>query len=170
LFIYTTLIFLIMISATDIFSRKIPNLILLPACFAAIALHSYMAGMVGIKFSMFGLLAGFSLFLLPFLMSGMGAGDVKGFAALGALIGPSAIFQTFLYTSIIGGLFSLGYMVVVYNIRKKARAGFMALGAFAATRDPRCLAPGPQRTKHKIPYAPAMLLGYLAYLAWGNLV
>lgn len=164
------LIFLIAISVFDLWRRKIPNLISLPVCIAAIAVHSYMAGIEGMKFSMFGLLAGFSLFLLPFLLSGMGAGDVKGFAALGALIGPSAIFQTFLYTAIIGGMFSLGYMVVVYNIREKARAGVMALGAFAATRDPRCLAPTPQKTKHKIPYAPAMLLGYLAYLAWGNLV
>jgi prepilin peptidase CpaA len=165
-----SLIFLIAISASDLWKRKIPNRISIPVCIAALSIHTYLGGVEGIKFSGYGLLAGFFLFLLPFLMSGMGAGDVKGFAALGALIGPSAIFQTFLYTAIIGGLISLGYMVVVYNIREKARAGFMALGAFAATRDPRCLAPGPQKTKHKIPYAPAMLMGHLAYLAWGNLV
>jgi prepilin peptidase CpaA len=116
------------------------------------------------------MVSGFCLLLLPFLMSGMGAGDVKGFAALGALIGPSAIFQTFLYTALIGGVISLVYIVITCNIREKARAGVLALGAFAASRDPRCFAPGSPKKKYKFPYAPAMLLGYLAYLAWGNLV
>ncbi len=165
-----SLIFLIAISVTDLWKRKIPNLISLPVCIAALAIHTYFGGIEGFKFLGFGLLAGFFLFLLPFLMSGMGAGDVKGFAALGALIGPSAIFQTFLYTAIIGGLFSLIYILFACNIREKARAGIMAFGTFAATRDPRCFAPGPSKKKHKLPYAPAMLLGYVAFLVWGNLV
>ena len=45
-----------------------------------------------------------------------------------------------------------------------------ALTAFAATRDVRCLVPETPVKKSKIPYAPAMALGYFAYLAWGNLV
>ncbi len=115
-------------------------------------------------------LVGFLILILPFLLSGMGAGDVKGLAALGALIGPSAIFQTFLYMALIGGVISLVYYAVVYNIREKAQAGVAALATFAATRDVRCLVPEPPAKKHKIPYAPAMALGYFAYLAWGNLV
>jgi prepilin peptidase CpaA len=164
------IIFLIVISATDIWKRKIPNLISIPVCIVGLAIHAHLGGVEGIKLSGFGMLVGFFLFLLPFLMSGMGAGDVKGFAALGALIGPSAIFQTFLYTALIGGVVSLVYIVITCNILEKARAGVMALGAFAASRDPRCLASGSPKKKHKFPYAPAMLLGYLAYLAWGNLV
>jgi prepilin peptidase CpaA len=164
------LIFLIAISAFDIRKKKIPNLISFTVCIAAIAIHSYIGGLDGTRFSILGLLVGFFLLLMPFLLSGMGAGDVKGFAALGALIGPSAIFQTFLYTALIGGVISLGYFVVVYDIREKARAGLTALGAYATSKDIRCLVPEPQKTKHKIPYAPAMALGYLSYLAWGNLV
>ncbi len=164
------LIYLVAISASDLWKRKIPNLISIPVCIAALTIHTYLGSVQGIKFSGFGLLAGFFLLLLPFLMSGMGAGDVKGFAALGALIGPSAIFQTFLYTALIGGAFSLIYILFACNIREKARAGIMAFGTFAATRDPRCFAPGPPKKKHKLPYAPAMLLGYVAYLIWGGLV
>ena len=117
-----------------------------------------------------GLLLGGFGFFCSFLLSGMGAGDVKALAALGALIGPSAIFQTFLYMALIGGVISLVYYAVVYNIREKAQAGVAALATFAATRDVRCLVPETPAKKHKIPYAPAMALGYFAFLAWGNLV
>lgn len=163
-------IFLLAISASDIWRRKIPNLLTFTGCFFAILIHSYLGGVEGAKESLLGILVGFFLFLLPFLMSGMGAGDVKGFAALGALIGPSAIFQTFLYTALIGGALSILYYVAVNDIAEKCREWRSGALAFAVTRDLRCLAAVAPKKKHKFPYAPAMLLGYLAFLAWGNLV
>jgi prepilin signal peptidase PulO-like enzyme (type II secretory pathway) len=72
--------------------------------------------------------------------------------------------------ALIGGAISLVYYAVVCNIREKAQAGVAALAAFAATKDVRCLVPETPAKKHKIPYAPAMALGYFAFLAWGDLV
>jgi prepilin peptidase CpaA len=159
---------LVIIVFFDLQKRKIPNKIVIIFTSIALFLNFIFDNMMS---SVIGATLGFAFLLVPFLLNGLGAGDVKGFAALGALIGPLAIFQTFLYTALIGGGISLVYIVIAYDIREKARAGMMALGAFAASRDPSCLAPGPSKKKHKkFPYAPAMGLGYLAFLAWGNLV
>ena len=162
--------FLSIILWTDLKHRRIPNVVTFTAWVVGMILHLAFASWMGGVNAITGSCIGFTLMLIPFLMSGMGAGDVKAMAALGALIGPSAIFQTFLYMALIGGAISLAYYIIVYDVREKARAGLAALGAFAASLDIRCLAPAPSIKKHKIPYAPAMALGYIAFLAWGNLI
>jgi prepilin peptidase CpaA len=43
-----------------------------------------------------------------FLLGGMGAGDVKLLAALGAWVGPSAAVWMALYAGIAGGVFAVG--------------------------------------------------------------
>ncbi|MBW2186737.1 MAG: prepilin peptidase [Deltaproteobacteria bacterium] len=48
-----------------------------------------MAGFSGFTTSVAGLVTGLLLLIIPYLMGGMGAGDVKALAALGALLGPS---------------------------------------------------------------------------------
>ncbi len=163
-------IFLLVITASDLTRRKIPNSVTISAAVIGFICNIYFSGVNGLLHAGEGFALGFGLLILPFLLSGMGAGDVKAMAALGALIGPSAVFQTFLYMALIGGVISMVYYLAVYNVREKARAGLVALGAFVASRDVRCLVPATPAKKHKIPYAPAMALGYLAYLAWGNLV
>ncbi len=135
----------------------------------AVLSNGYRAGIDGVLGSFLGFLLGGSLLLLPFLLSGMGGGDVKAMAALGALLGPPAIFQTFLYTALIGGGMAILFYAFAHDLREKSRAGLTALGAFVASRDVRCLVPEAPKQKHKFPYAPAMALGYLAYLIWGNL-
>jgi prepilin peptidase CpaA len=154
----------------DLRWRKIPNYLTLSFLILGISTHTIGSGASGFFDAASGTGLGFILMLLPFLFSGMGAGDVKAMAALGALIGPSAVFQTFLYTALAGGAVALVYYVIVYDIRVKAKNGLAALLAFAGSRDIRCLTPQPSPKKHKFPYAPAIALGYGAYLAWGNLV
>lgn len=163
-------IYLASISLLDLRTRRIPNKLILFVTGLAILTNGYQAGIDGILVSFLGFLLGGSLLLLPFLLSGMGGGDVKAMAALGALLGPPAIFQTFLYTALIGGGMAILFYSLAHDLREKSRAGLMALGAFVVSKDVRCLVPEPPKKKHKFPYAPAIALGYLAYLAWGNLV
>ena len=56
---------------------------------------------------MLGLLIGFALLFIPFALGGIGAGDLKLLMALGAFIGPYAIFWVTLLGGIYGGIISL---------------------------------------------------------------
>lgn len=100
---------------TDLRSRKILNIVTLPAILTALIYHSLTLGLDGFLFSSKGFLVGLGLLLIPFLMGGIGAGDVKLLAAIGAWKGVMFVLYTAVYGGIIGGLVAL--MVLVKNKR-----------------------------------------------------
>jgi len=57
--------------------------------------------------SLAGLAVGLALFLPFFLLGGMGAGDVKLLAALGAWLGPGQVFWLAIYASLFGGVLAV---------------------------------------------------------------
>lgn len=71
----------------DLQSNKIPNWLTLPSIVIGLALCYFDNGLIGLKLSAIGLGVGFVVFLIPFALGGMGGGDVKLMAAVGALIG-----------------------------------------------------------------------------------
>jgi prepilin peptidase CpaA len=93
---------------TDIRTRRIPNLLTFGAAGLACVLHGFTGGLTGLGWSALGWLVGVVLFLPFFLLQGMGAGDVKLLAALGAFIGPKEVAFVAMYTSIAGGALGLG--------------------------------------------------------------
>jgi prepilin signal peptidase PulO-like enzyme (type II secretory pathway) len=54
----------------------------------ALFLHAWFDGVPGALFSLGGLVTGLGLFLFFYLSGGIGAGDVKLMAAVGAMVGP----------------------------------------------------------------------------------
>lgn len=98
---------------TDIRRRKILNLVTMPAAAAGIVYHTVTGGFGGFGASLTGLAAGMALLLIPFLMGGIGAGDVKLLGAVGALKGPVFVFYAGLASAIAGGIFAL--LLLVYR-------------------------------------------------------
>ncbi len=150
--------FFFVICITDALFTRIPNWAVLALLAGALVYHLHFAGPAGMITFLAGFGVGLGLLIVPFLMGGMGAGDVKALAALGALIGPMAVFQVFLYLALIGGV--MGFVHLIVSRRE-------ALFAFAATRDVKTIATG---EKLKFPYAAAMAFGYFAYISWGRMI
>jgi prepilin peptidase CpaA len=92
---------------TDVRSRKIPNLLTFGAALCGILFHSALSGWPGLVTAAGGWAIGVALFLPFFLLRGMGAGDVKLLAALGAWLGPMQTIWLALFTSIAGGVMAL---------------------------------------------------------------
>ena len=93
--------------ATDLHSRRIPNWLTFGATAAAIAFQYASAGPGGVQHAMSGWILGLLLFMPMFVLGGMGAGDVKLLAALGAWLGPSDAFYLALNASLAGGLIAV---------------------------------------------------------------
>jgi prepilin peptidase CpaA len=93
---------------SDIRTRRIPNVLTLSAAFAALIFHAATGGWVAAGWSLAGWLAGAALFFPIFALRGMGAGDVKLLAAVGAWLGPGQVVFVALATSIAGGLMGAG--------------------------------------------------------------
>ena len=91
---------------TDWREHRIYNKLLGPAFLFAIILHALNGGLTGVIGSLLGSILGFSLLLVPYFLGGMGAGDVKLLAVIGAFGGVDFVFLSFLYGAAIGGIIS----------------------------------------------------------------
>ena len=103
---------LVFASVTDIRDHRIPNWLTLSGMVVGLASYFLAGGFRGLLFSAEGLILGFAL-LIPFYMcGGMGAGDVKLLAAVGALLGPSGVMKAFLCTALVGGAYAIILLAV----------------------------------------------------------
>jgi prepilin peptidase CpaA len=92
---------------TDLRSRRVPNAVTFPAIVAGVATHTLATGASGAVHAALGCLAGGALFFPFFAIGGLGGGDVKLMAALGAWIGPGAALWTALYGACAGGVMAV---------------------------------------------------------------
>lgn len=109
---------------TDFFSQRIPNWLVLPGAVLALCLHSVEGGGSAVLGGVLGWLAGFSLLIGFYAKGGMGAGDVKLMACIGAFVGVYRVFWVFVYTTLLGGVYALG--IIVYSM--VARTGWADTG------------------------------------------
>ncbi len=101
---------LVLAAANDLQFRKIPNLLSLSVIGLSILYYGWVHGLEGLIFSVSGMLMGTALFIGPYLLGGMGAGDAKLMGAVGAVLGPRGVFICFLYIAVVGGIYA-GFML-----------------------------------------------------------
>src|SRR4026208_1560982 len=104
------MIVLLIAVVTDLRSSRIPNWLTFPAMGFALAGHAWLGSMHGVMFSLVGLGTGLGLFFLFYLAGGVGAGDVKLMAAIGAFVGVYGVLSCAWIAMIIGGLSAIGAM------------------------------------------------------------
>ena len=102
----------------DLRVRRIPNWISLSGIILGLGFNAYFDEIPGAKASILGLLLALGLYLPLYLLKGMGAGDVKLMAAIGAVVGPGNWLNIFVFTALLGGIASL---VLVLMRRKVAQ-------------------------------------------------
>ena len=90
-------------SAFDLYSRRIPNALTFGAAAIALVVAAAAGGASGLGASLSGLAIGFALWFPIYLLGGIGAGDVKLMAAIGAWLGPGLALYAGLYAGIVGG-------------------------------------------------------------------
>ncbi|OMF38909.1 hypothetical protein BK133_00710 [Paenibacillus sp. FSL H8-0548] len=106
-------LFLAIAFIVDIRKQIIPNWLTAASFAAAIVYHAVLGGMEGITAALIGAAAGFFPLLLLHLAKGIGAGDVKLFAALGAWLGVWTVLQVLLYSILYAG--AIGICLVIMN-------------------------------------------------------
>jgi prepilin peptidase CpaA len=105
----------------DLRRMKIPNYVIFPTMLVALGYHTLTSGLSGLLFSAGGLALGLGLFILPYALGGMGAGDVKLMAALGAIVGPRGILIASILTILAGGVYGL----ILFALHPRYTAGFL---------------------------------------------
>ncbi|MDY6852025.1 MAG: A24 family peptidase [Thermodesulfobacteriota bacterium] len=119
---------------TDIKRQRIPNPLTISAALAGLCFQCYEAGLAeGGCFALQGLALGVSLLFIPFLLGGMGGGDVKLLGALGAWLGPADVAAVFFYTAVAGSVWAL-WVMLGRGSRMRLVGVWFDITAFLATR------------------------------------
>jgi prepilin peptidase CpaA len=105
----------------DVRTRRIPNVLTFGAAVAGIVTHTWLGGVDGLAASVFGWVVGASLFFPLFALRGMGAGDVKLLAAIGAWLGPMPTVMVAFYSTLAGGLMALAVALRAGYLRQAIR-------------------------------------------------
>ncbi len=109
---------------TDWRTRRIPNVLTFGAALAGLLYQFATGGVEALGQGLLGWVLGALVFLLPFALGGLGGGDVKLLAALGAWLGPVDALWLALYTGVAGGVMAIavaafyGYLgTAVQNVK-----------------------------------------------------
>jgi len=125
----------------DLARRQIANWIPLAALSAGFGWQIGQSGLRGLLYAGIGTVAGFAVFLIFYLLGGMGGGDIKLMAGFGALLGFHQVIAAAMWTAGVGGAIAVGVLGV--------RALRRVLGATVKH----------EKDQESIPYAPAIALG-----------
>jgi prepilin peptidase CpaA len=159
---WPTLLTVTVAAITDLRTRRVPNWLVFPFLLMGIAVSVITRGWAGLESSFLGILAGAGALGLFYLLGGMGMGDVKLLASIGAWIGPWQILVAFVFMGLAGGVMALiwairgrfvqesldGVADLIFGFRKRGwRPDATLKLANPSTR--------------KIPYAPAIAVGVI---------
>ena len=121
---------------TDAQTRRIPNALVAAGAAAGCLFNTWTSGSAGLSRAVFGMAAGFCVFLPFYLLRGMGGGDIKLMAALGACLGALAVLQAALVASIAGAVFAIA-VAARHGVLARTMAGAARLLGSWLTRGPR---------------------------------
>lgn len=128
-----------------------------------VLLHSW-GGFPPLLDSLYGCSLGIGLFLLPFIVGWLGAGDVKLMGALGAILGSAIIPRVAFYAVLAGSLLAL---VAFLGTKSRLRdftnlwRDFKLLILTKGAVLPESVAERSHKGAHTIPYGAAIVLGAL---------
>jgi prepilin peptidase CpaA len=151
---------------TDLKFRRILNIVTFPAILAGLMVHSMAQGWEGFLFSGLGLMTGMATLLIPFLLGGMGAGDVKLMGAVGALMGTAFTLQAFVVVALIGGLISLLLIVKQNGLLYCLKSLYIFPALLTETKGTFFLKPN--HTSIAFPYGIPIVLGTIFTFVWGG--
>jgi prepilin peptidase CpaA len=134
----------------DLRRRQIANWIPAAALLGGLAWQISQSGWRGALNSLLGTTAGFAVFLVFYLLGGMGGGDVKLMAGFGALLGARTLLEASLWTAGVGGLLALA-VLGMRPLWRWVKGRMRPAGELAVAE--------PGEKSDSIPYAPAITLG-----------
>jgi prepilin peptidase CpaA len=164
---------LIVAAVIDGYKLKVPNWLTFPFILSGLVVGLLTGGWAGLGYALLGMLVGLALLLPAYAIGGMGAGDVKLLAGVGAWIGTLDTLYAFCVSAVVGGIIAI-LMVLYRRDWKKHYYQFFAIWTEVVTiRDPEQLstiAAERKSTMLLLPYGIPIAIGTIAYFAFAGLL
>ncbi len=163
------MLFALAMAWSDAKTRRVPNYLNLGCALAGLGYQLGFHGLHGLADGVLGMVLGFGLLILFYAKGGMGAGDVKAMAALGAWLGGWQTIYLFIYMAFSGVLLVilvLGWRGLLWSRSKRLwdfLVGWVLLRS--APSGGGAAAPAASHKSEVVPYAVAMAMG-MAIVCW----
>jgi prepilin peptidase CpaA len=164
---------LIVAAVIDGYKLKVPNWITFPMILSGWAVSAMSFGWQGLGWSLAGTAVGLALLLPAYAIGGMGAGDVKLLAGVGAWVGGTITLYAFCASAIIGG--AIAVLMVLYRRawHKHYQQFWLIWNEMVTIRDPEQLSVIAAERKSSmllLPYGIPIAIGTIAYFAYTGML
>jgi prepilin peptidase CpaA len=152
---------------------KVPNWLTFPFIITGWVYSFAYFGMSGLLWSLGGTVVGLALLLPAYAIGGMGAGDVKLLAGVGAWMHATHTFWGFAYSVIIGAVIAVGMVLYHRSFRKHAMQFWMIAQEIMVIKDPNELSEIAAQRKPSmmlLPYGIPIAIGCIAYFFCSGLM
>jgi prepilin peptidase CpaA len=159
-------VILVVAAIIDGWMLKVPNWITFPLIMSGWVYSAVTGGWPGLGWSLLGTFVGLGLLYGLYMVGGMGAGDVKLLAGIGAWVHLQHTWNIFAATAIVGGIMALAMIAYTGRWRKHFQQFNMLVGEFVEVRDAEALYQRAAERKSKmflLPYGIPMTIAALGY-------
>lgn len=169
--IWVVTITLVVAAVIDGLKLKVPNWITFPMIVSGwiySATLSPFAGWEGLMYSLIGTVVGLALLLPLYAIGGMGAGDVKLLAGVGAWVWGTVTLYAFAVSAVIGGIIAVLMVLAGKSWTKHQSQFWMICNEILTVKDPEKLATIAAERKPTmmlLPYGIPIAIGTIAYFA-----
>jgi len=148
------------IAYMDIRYRRIPNKLVLVTLIWGLTINAFFGAWHGLFSSLGGMALAFAIMFLFHLFGTMGAGDVKLFAGIGAVVGASLVLPTLLVVALLGGVLAICKMIYSRRVIATMFGVFQFFyGLLPGQTVPRFVIPADR--SYTLPYAVPICFGSL---------
>jgi len=152
---------------------RVPNWITFPMVLAGLIYSTCLGGWEGLGAGLLGMTVGLLTLLPLYSVGGMGAGDVKLMAGIGAWLGATVTWNAFVATVIVGAIMAI-CMVLYRKAWDKHYGQFLLiLGEFANIKDPGKLSEIAAERKPRmllLPYGIPICVGSIGYFLYSGMI
>jgi prepilin peptidase CpaA len=171
--VYLVSVVLIVAAWIDGKELRVPNWITFPMILAGLAFNTILFGWSGLGFGLLGMVVGLACLLPLYSVGGMGAGDVKLLAGVGAWLGWKVTFYGFAISTVVGAVMAV-VMVLYRRDAKKHCANFlMIFTEWMEIRNPKKLSEIAAERKSRmllLPYGIPICIGCIGYFMFQGMM
>lgn len=173
--VWLVTVVLVVAAVIDGWKLKVPNWITFPLILSgwAFSVASYawwgLPWWEGLGWSLLGTAVGLGLLLPAYAIGGMGAGDVKLLAGVGAWMHVQHTIFAFCATAVVGAILAVAMVLVRKGWKRHSQQFRMILGEIMTIRDPNQLAAIAAERKSSmllLPYGIPIAIGSILYFVW----
>jgi prepilin peptidase CpaA len=171
--LHVVLVAVMVAAITDLWGFRLHNALTIPLLFTGLIYHAIADGATGFAGSVLGVLVGAVPLLIPYAQGGMGAGDIKLMAGIGAWLGPWTVLHVLIVSGLATGFYAACLVLCQRLMVRKALYGDIPAFNSQPAVQPRqpdselaVVLGGADRRWKAIPFGALVAMGAVVTVVW----